>query len=83
VYFLTGLPFCGMALAVHPHLTWEDWVETMEACHCTGPNPMSGLVVRIESIDDLLNECIVAMVVRIYKSLGTQWISGGQLRVVE
>jgi hypothetical protein len=44
---------------------------------------MSGLVIHIEAIDDLLIECIVAMVVRIYGSLGTQRITGGQLRVVE
>jgi hypothetical protein len=55
----------------------------MVARHCTGSNPMSGSVIRIEAIDDLLTECITAMVVRIYGSLGTQWITGGQLRVVE
>jgi len=44
---------------------------------------MSGSVIRIETIDDLLMECIAAMVVRIYGSLGTQRITGGQLRVVD
>jgi hypothetical protein len=83
VYFLMGLPFHGMALAIDPHLPGEDRVETMAARHCTGPNPMSGSVIRIEAIDDLLTECIATMVVRIYRSLGTQRITGGQLRVVE
>jgi len=53
------------------------------ARHYTGLNPMSGSVIRIEAIDDLLMECITAMVVRIYGSLGTQQITGGQLRIVE
>jgi hypothetical protein len=44
---------------------------------------MSGSVIRIEAIEDLLTECIAAMVVRIYGSLGTQRITGGQLRIVE
>jgi hypothetical protein len=45
--------------------------------------PYVGSVMWIEAIDDLLTECIMTMVVRIYGSLGTQWIIGGQLRVVE
>jgi len=44
---------------------------------------MSGLVVHIEAIDDLLIKCILTMVVRIYRSLATQRITGGQLKVVE
>jgi hypothetical protein len=84
VYFLTGLPFHGRALVIDPHLPGEDRVETMVARHCSGLNPMSGsVIVQIEAIDDLLTECIATMVVRIYGSLGTQWITGGQLRVVE
>jgi hypothetical protein len=58
-------------------------VDTIATHHCSGPNPMSGLVMQIEAIDDLLTKCITIMVVRIYGSLGTQWITGGQLRVVE
>jgi hypothetical protein len=53
------------------------------ARHCIGSNPMSGSVIQIEAIDNLMMECIAAMVVRIYGSLGTQQISGVQLRVVE
>jgi hypothetical protein len=44
---------------------------------------MSGLVIRIEAIDDLLMEFITAIVVRIYRSFGTQQVTRGQLRVVE
>jgi hypothetical protein len=44
---------------------------------------MSRLVVWIEALYDLLTECIVAMVVRIYGSLSIQQIIGGNLRVVE
>jgi hypothetical protein len=83
VYFLTGLPFCGMAPLIDPQLAREDRVGDLEARHCTGLNPMSGSVIHIEAIDDLLMESIEYMVVKIYGSLGTQWITGGQLRVVE
>jgi hypothetical protein len=83
VYFLMGLPFHGMALAIDPHLPEEDRVETMTDRHCTGLNPMLGSVVLIEAIGDLLTECIATMMVRIYGSLGTQRITSGQLRVVE
>jgi hypothetical protein len=58
-------------------------VGDLAARHCTGLNPMSGSVIHIEVIDDLLTECISAMVVRIYRSLGTQQIIHGQLRLVE
>jgi hypothetical protein len=51
--------------------------------HFSGPNLMSGLIIWIEAIDDILTKCIAAMVVRIYKYLGTQRIIGGQLRIVE
>ena len=77
VYFLTRLPFHGMALPIEPHLPRDDRVETMAVRHCTGSNPMSGSLVCLEAIDDLLTECIAAMVLRIYRSLGTQWITGG------
>jgi hypothetical protein len=83
VYFLTGLPFHGMALPIDPQLPGDERVGDLVVRHCSGPNPMSGSVIRIEAIDDLLTECIDAMVVRIYGSLGTQQITGGQLRIVE
>jgi hypothetical protein len=44
---------------------------------------MSGSVTFIEAMDALLHQCITAMIVRIYGSLATQWISGGQLRIMK
>jgi hypothetical protein len=44
---------------------------------------MFGMVVSILSIDSLAHRCIAAMIVRVYGSLATQWISGGQLLVLE
>jgi hypothetical protein len=44
---------------------------------------MSGSVVCIEVMDALLHQCIMTMIVRIYGSLATQWISGGQLRIMQ
>jgi hypothetical protein len=44
---------------------------------------MSGTVVSISGIDLLLHHCIAAMIVQVYGSLATQWISGGQLLVME
>jgi hypothetical protein len=44
---------------------------------------MSGLVVCIDAMDSLLHQHISTMIVRIYGSLGTQWISGGQLRIMK
>jgi hypothetical protein len=83
MYFLTGLPFRGREVVMDPHIPGEDRVETMAAQNFLGPNPMSGSIVWIEAIDELLIECIATMVVRIYGSLGTQPITCGQLRVVE
>jgi hypothetical protein len=44
---------------------------------------MSGMVVSILTIDSLAHRCIAAMIVRVYGSLATQRISGGQLLVLE
>jgi hypothetical protein len=83
VYFLMGLPFLGMALPADPQLSGDERVADLAHLHCSGLNPMSGLVTWIEAIDDLLTTCIAAMVVRIYESLTTQWITRGQSRIME
>jgi hypothetical protein len=83
IYFFIGLPLQGRVLVMDPHLPREDRVETIVARHCSRSNPMSGSVVWIEALDDLLTKYIVAMEVRIYGSWGTQCITDGQLRVVE
>jgi hypothetical protein len=44
---------------------------------------MSGTVVSISRIDFLLHRCIAAIIVRVYGSLATQRISGGQLLLLE
>jgi hypothetical protein len=44
---------------------------------------MSGSVVSIGAMDALAHRCIAAMIVRVYGSLATQRISGGQLSVME
>jgi hypothetical protein len=51
--------------------------------HFSGPNPMLSSFIHIKAIDELLRQCIVAMVVRIYGSFVTQRITGGRLRIVE
>jgi hypothetical protein len=43
---------------------------------------MSGSVVSIGAMDALVHRCVAAMIVRVYGSLTTQWISGGQLRIM-
>jgi hypothetical protein len=78
-----GLPFYGMALSIDPQLLGYEKVGDLEARCYIRLNPILGSVIQIEAIDDLLMECIIAMLVRIYGSLGTQWITRGQLRIVE
>ena len=43
---------------------------------------MSGSVVSIGVMDALAHHCVAVMSVRVYGSLATQQISGGQLRVM-
>jgi hypothetical protein len=44
---------------------------------------MSGSVVYIKAIDNLLHQCITTMIVRIYGSLVTQRINGGYLSITQ
>jgi hypothetical protein len=44
---------------------------------------MSKMVVSIWAIDSPVHRCIAAMIVRVYGSLATRRISGGQLLVLE
>ena len=83
VYFLTGLPFRGMPLSAEPVLPREMTLVTIGQCYCSGENFMSGIVVSVSTIDSLAHHCIAAMIVRVYGSLATQRISGGQLLVLE
>jgi hypothetical protein len=83
VYFLTGLPFQGTPLPAEPVLSRETALVTIGRRYCSGENFMSGTVVSISAIDSLAHRCIAMMIVRIYGSLATQRISGGQLLVLE
>jgi hypothetical protein len=83
VYFLTGLPFQGTPLPAESVLPRGTFLKTIGRRYCSGQNFMSGTVVSIVAIYSLVHRCISAMIVRIYGSLATQWISGGQLLVLE
>jgi hypothetical protein len=82
VYFLTGLPFQGMALLIDPQFPGDVHLVDLAWRYCSGTNIMSVSVVRIDVMDALLHQCIIAMIVRIYRSLATQQITGGQLRIM-
>jgi len=83
VYFLIGLPFRGRALPVDPQLPGDAHLADLVQRYCLGPNFMSGSIVQIGAMDALVHRCITTMIVRIYRSLATQWISGGQQRIME
>jgi hypothetical protein len=44
---------------------------------------MLGSLMSIGVMDSLVHHCMEAMIVRVYKSLATQRISGGQMRIME
>jgi hypothetical protein len=83
VYFLTGLPFWGTPLPVELVLPRGMLLATIGRRYCSGQKFMSRIVVSISSIDSSAHRCIAAMIVRVYRSLVTQRISGGQLLVLE
>jgi hypothetical protein len=82
VYFLTGIPFRGVPLLAEPVLPRDLTLVIVGQRYCSSPNFMSGMVVSIGSIDSLVHRCIATMIVRVYGSLATQRISGGQLLVL-
>jgi hypothetical protein len=83
VYFLTGLPFRGTPLPVEPVLPRDTPLVMVGWRYCSGPNYMSSTVVSIGEMDSLAHHCIEKMIVRFYGLLAMQWISGGQLMVME
>jgi hypothetical protein len=83
VYFLTGLPFRGTPLPAEPVLPGDGQLVVLAQRYCSGENFMSGSMVSIGAMDALVHRCMAAMVVRVYGSLATQRISGGQLRIME
>jgi hypothetical protein len=82
VYFLTGLPFQGTPLPVEPVLPRDGQLATLGQRYCSREDFMSIYVVSIRAMDSLVHCYVVVMVVRVYGSLATQWISGGQLRIM-
>jgi hypothetical protein len=83
VHFLTGLPFQGTPLPKEPVLPRDTPLVTVGRRYCSRLNYMSSTVVSIGAMDALAHRCIAAMIVRVYGSLATQRISGGQLMVME
>jgi hypothetical protein len=82
IYFLTGLPFRGTPLPAEPVLPADVSLATLGRRYCSRENYMSGSIVSIGAMDALAHRCVAAMIVRVYGSLATQRISGGQLRVM-
>jgi hypothetical protein len=83
MYFLTRLPFRGMPLPTELVLPRDTPLMTMGWRYCLGPNYISGTVMSIGAMVALAHRCIAVMIVRVYGSLATQRISGGQLMVME
>jgi hypothetical protein len=83
VYFLTGLSFLGSALHIDPLFPWDGQLVNLARTYYSGEDFMSGSMVRIGVMDSLVHICIATMIIRVYGSLDTQWISGGQLRIMQ
>jgi hypothetical protein len=83
VYFLTGLPFRGTPLLTELVLPRDTLLVMVGQRYCSRLNYMSETVVSIGAMDALAHRCIATMIVRVYGSLVTQRISGGQLMVME
>jgi hypothetical protein len=81
--FLDWAPLPGTPLPAEPVLPRDTHLADVAERYCSGEHYMSGTVVSISGLDLLLHRCIAAMIVRVYGSLATQRISGGQLLVME
>jgi hypothetical protein len=81
--FSDWAPLSGNAPTTEPVLLRDITLATIGERYCSGENFMSGTVVSISAIDSLAHHCIATMIVRVYGSLATQRISGGQLLVLE
>jgi hypothetical protein len=81
VYFLTGLPFRGTQLLAEPMLPGDGQLVVLDSC--LGEDFMSNSMVRIGAMDALVHRYIASMIVRVYGSLATQQINGGQMRIMQ
>jgi hypothetical protein len=82
VYFLIGLPFRGTPLPAKPVLPGDGQLVTLGWRYCSREKFMLGFVVSIGPMDALVHRCVTMMIVTVYGSLVTQWISSGQLRIM-
>ena len=80
---MTRLPFRGTLLPVELVIVGEGQLATLAQTYCLAEDFMSGSVVRIGVMDALVHHCMEMMIVRVYGSLMTQCISGGQLRIMQ
>jgi len=78
-----GIPFQGMALPSNPKFPLGVHLADVARRYCLGLKIISFLVFRIETMDDLLHQCITAMIMRIYGSLVMQQINGGHLVIMQ
>jgi hypothetical protein len=83
IYFLTGLPFRGMPLPAELVLPADVVLVTVGRRYYSRVNFMLGSIMSIGAMDALVHRCIAMMIVRVYSSLATQRINGGQLSVME
>jgi hypothetical protein len=82
IYFLTGLPFQGMPLPTESFLPADVSLATLGWGYYFRENYISGSFMSIGAMDALTHCCVAAMIVRVYGSLTTQRVSGGQRRVM-
>jgi hypothetical protein len=75
--------FWGTPLPTEPVLPRDVELVIVDQRFYSRVNFMSGSIVSIGAVDALAHHCIAAMIVRVYGSLATQRISGGQLSVME
>jgi hypothetical protein len=83
VYFLTRLPFRGTPLSTEPVVLGDGQFDVLGQRYSKRENFISSSMVSIGAMDALVHRCVEVMVLRVYGSLATQWISGGQLRIME
>jgi hypothetical protein len=79
---MTGLPFQGIPLPEEPVLPRNGQLATLGQRYCSREDFMLGSMVIIGAMHALVHRYVATIVVRVYGSLATQRISGGQLRIM-
>jgi hypothetical protein len=75
-------PFSRNLLLAERVLPTDISLATLGWRYYSRENYMSGSIMSIGAMDALAHHCVVVMIVRVYGSLVTQRINGGQLRVM-